>query len=93
MEDIVDARALWQLEVVCDVVDAFLDLERTCISWAQLAACSRDQGLSRLMQKTEPNLVADVELQATVMSIIVALGMLLRLKELVTNVIEDSVPV
>jgi hypothetical protein len=45
------------------------------------------------MQKTEPNLVADVELQATVMSIIVALGMLLRLKELVTNVIEDSVPV
>jgi hypothetical protein len=42
VEDVVDARILWQLEVVSDVADAFLDLERTCILGAQFAAHSRD---------------------------------------------------
>jgi hypothetical protein len=93
MEDVVDVRTLWQLEAVSDVADAFLDLERTCILGAQLAAHSRDRGLSRTMQKAEPNPDANVELQVMVMSIVVALGILLRMKEPVTDVVEESIPV
>jgi hypothetical protein len=42
VEDVVDARTLWQLEAVSDVADAFLDLEQTCILGAQFAVHSRD---------------------------------------------------
>jgi hypothetical protein len=45
------------------------------------------------MQKAEPNPVANVELQVMMMSIVVALGILLRMKEPVTDVVEESIPV
>lgn len=93
MEHVMDACTLQKPKTVGDVAHTFEDLERPRVAWTQLPACAWHQGLRRPVQKTEPYPVTDLELQRSMMSIIVALGVGLSLEQSIPDVGEKRVPI
>ena len=79
VEDVVNAGAVRKLKAVGDVADAFQHLERPGIARAQLPTRPGSQGLSGAVEEPQPDPRADVELQGSMMCIVVALGVGLRL--------------
>ena len=79
MEDVVNACALRETKAVGDVAHAFLHLVRARVMGAQLAAAIWQQGLSWVVEQSEPHPVPDVESQVAMVRVVVALGVVLSL--------------
>ena len=79
VEDVVNAGAVRKLKAVGDVADAFQHLERPGIAWAQLPTRPGSQGLSGAVEEPQPDPRANVERQGSMMCVVVALGVGLRL--------------
>jgi hypothetical protein len=93
VEDIVDAGALRQVETVRDGAHAFDDLERPSVPRCKLAFGVGHEGLSGTVEETQPDPIPHGEHDVAVMSVVVPLGVSLRLEKTVADVGEERVPV
>jgi hypothetical protein len=85
MEDVVDARACRKSQPVCNFVGLLDDLVRAGKLGTKLPKTARDQRLGRGMQETEPNPLADGELERTVFGVVRTTCVLLSLKKASSN--------
>ena len=93
VEDVVDARLIWQLEAVCDVADALQHLEGPGVFWHQFAAPSWHQALGVSMQHSEQHPVPDGELKFTVVGVVEPASVFLSLEKASTYFFEELIPV
>jgi hypothetical protein len=91
VEDVVETGALWQLQAVGNLADAFQHAERPGVAGAQLALGAGVEGLRRAMEKAQPDPIAYSKLQVAVGGVVVLLGELLCLQETLANFGEDLV--
>ena len=79
VEHVMDASPSRELELVCDVANAFQDLVWPCVPWTQLSAVAWQECLCWPVEHAKPYPVAHLELQVSVVSIIVVASVLLSL--------------
>ena len=85
MEDIMNARALRELEPVCHFPHALQHLVRASVLGSKLSTPARREGLSRAVKKAKPHPVPHLELQPAMIGVVVLAGMLLGLQKASTN--------
>jgi hypothetical protein len=93
MEDVMQARVRRESETISHPPNAFNDLERSSVAWAQLALGRRSERIGGSMEKSEQHPCAHVELHLMMALIVVALGVLLGLKKTLANLRQERVAV
>jgi hypothetical protein len=81
MENIMNSGTWRQAETICNFTNPFSDLEWSGILGTEFSSCARLQSSCMSIQQAKPYTVIDVELQWSMVDIIVALGMFLSLKK------------
>jgi hypothetical protein len=93
VEDIMYPGTIRQLEVIGHDTDPFQHLVRPCEARTQFGALARHQRLCRPMEQPKKDPITNGELQGTVTTIIVTLGILLSLEKALTHILQERIPV
>lgn len=93
VERVVDPRVVWQLEAVSHGTHVFQDSKRTRVARTELGALARHQGLGWPMQQPKPYPITNCDVKIPMVGIVESLGILLCLKESVTNIDDEGIAI
>ena len=93
MKDIMNPRADWKCQLVCDVTHTLQHLIGSKETRTQFTTATNTERSSRPMQKAKPNPLAWREFHRTMTPIINGLVMLLSLLQTITNLSKEFIPI